>query len=565
MFGQELPLVDIGVRWSLRVSSSWAYPELSTHRGRTVNRRGDTELMFNMFAPFALAEGAAQAAIPHPLYARMEEYWEKKVFRCQECRYTTDRKNNLKRHIATMHQECDQVLECCDIKFACKASLRNHAAIFHRNGYRCRLCNRNFCRKALLKRHLSVHSGQKDFVCELCDYATSHKSNLERHKKVHRKFTNQDEDELRGSPQSSRGSGDVDINVEDVDDDIDIESSEGNTSSERATSEGSSTPKDRADTQMAVTLHSPEFRSGLHPPRSVHSSPELRLSVQNSQHSSPVSRQDAQGSMFSSPEVSEIAATETRKLYEAFTHSHPVFSMNRPYYEPPSLLPSPYVSGLLRPTSSAVDGNLLKPFFHSELILKSPYVHDSTESTDLSSVSTTSALPLKKRFRRRFGVVRQRPDAPKTPQSVETPSVGEASYSSPGSGHSVHSGSSPGEMDLDLQTTIKMSSPSRIFSRPYKCSRCGMSLSSQADLTRHLELWHAPTVWPLQPIVTIIEKRKKLGLSTDLSDHVICLPSESFGDNNDNNVRVLGIDRKTRVNGDKEIVDSVGMTTRVTR
>lgn len=57
--------------------------------------------------------------------------------------------------------------------------------IFHHNGYSCAFCGRRFCRKALLKRHLSVHSGQKDYSCPHCDYATSHKSNLERHKRIH--------------------------------------------------------------------------------------------------------------------------------------------------------------------------------------------------------------------------------------------------------------------------------------------------------------------------------------------------------------------------------------------
>ncbi|KAL4220185.1 hypothetical protein ACF0H5_020593 [Mactra antiquata] len=109
----------------------------------------------------------------------------RKVFPCPQCRYTTDRRNNLKRHMLTMHQTCSKTLECCGIVFATKASLREHAMIFHYHGYTCFYCGRRFCRKALLKRHLSVHNGQKDFVCPLCDYATSHKSNLERHRKVH--------------------------------------------------------------------------------------------------------------------------------------------------------------------------------------------------------------------------------------------------------------------------------------------------------------------------------------------------------------------------------------------
>lgn len=111
----------------------------------------------------------------------------RKLFPCPNCRYTTDRRNNLKRHMLTMHQTTSKLLECCGILFRTKASLREHAMIFHYHGYTCYYCGRRFCRKALLKRHLSVHNGQKDFVCSVCDYATSHKSNLERHKKVHQR------------------------------------------------------------------------------------------------------------------------------------------------------------------------------------------------------------------------------------------------------------------------------------------------------------------------------------------------------------------------------------------
>lgn len=129
-------------------------------------------------------------------FASMSPYpLGKKLFGCPQCRYVTDRKNNLKRHVATMHQDCDKVLECCGVAFKNKASLRDHVLIFHSNGYMCRFCGRNFCRKALLKRHLAVHSGQKDFLCARCDYATSHKSNLERHKRVHDRTNCGDDDE----------------------------------------------------------------------------------------------------------------------------------------------------------------------------------------------------------------------------------------------------------------------------------------------------------------------------------------------------------------------------------
>ncbi|KAK3094807.1 hypothetical protein FSP39_006460, partial [Pinctada imbricata] len=129
----------------------------------------------------------------------------RKVFPCPQCRYTTDRRNNLKRHMLTMHQTCPKLLECCGILFSTKALLREHAMIFHYHGYTCFYCGRRFCRKALLKRHLSVHNGQKDFVCNVCDYATSHKSNLERHRKVHMR-----QDELPEEESSSHNTSEQD-------------------------------------------------------------------------------------------------------------------------------------------------------------------------------------------------------------------------------------------------------------------------------------------------------------------------------------------------------------------
>ncbi|XP_002741063.1 uncharacterized protein LOC100368392 [Saccoglossus kowalevskii] len=109
----------------------------------------------------------------------------RRTYRCSDCGYETNRRNNLKRHINTMHELCEKKLECCGLEFSSKAELRKHIQSKHREGYNCTVCRKNFCRKALLKRHLTVHSGQKEFSCELCGYATSHKSNLERHKKVH--------------------------------------------------------------------------------------------------------------------------------------------------------------------------------------------------------------------------------------------------------------------------------------------------------------------------------------------------------------------------------------------
>lgn len=109
-----------------------------------------------------------------------------KQYPCPSCKYVTDRKNNLKRHLLTMHERCSKLLECCDYVFANKSELRQHVTERHAGaGYGCRVCGRRFSRKALMKRHSAVHSGHREHSCGLCDYATSHKSNLDRHVRRH--------------------------------------------------------------------------------------------------------------------------------------------------------------------------------------------------------------------------------------------------------------------------------------------------------------------------------------------------------------------------------------------
>lgn len=140
--------------------------------------------------------------------------FDKRIFGCWRCRYVTDRKNNLKRHVIAMHHRCDRALECCGQTFDSKAALRDHVIARHDNGYACVYCRRNFCRKALLKRHLSVHDGRRDHACGECGYATSHKSNLERHRKVHQVHHVTQVRNWTGNDRSSEGNWEVENELE---------------------------------------------------------------------------------------------------------------------------------------------------------------------------------------------------------------------------------------------------------------------------------------------------------------------------------------------------------------
>ena len=116
---------------------------------------------------------------------------EDKPFSCQypKCNYVTNRRNNLKRHHATMHERLNAPHYCCGNMFVRKADLRIHNKEAHKEGYVCTWdgCGKSFLRKALMDRHMKIHTGEKPFVCPICNYGTSHKSNLDRHAKIHTK------------------------------------------------------------------------------------------------------------------------------------------------------------------------------------------------------------------------------------------------------------------------------------------------------------------------------------------------------------------------------------------
>jgi hypothetical protein len=86
------------------------------------------------------------------------------MFGCPLCRYATDRKNNLKRHLSTMHRECAtesltistrQHLDCCRQPFRSKIDIRNNVVGGRQTGederFTCEKCDR----KEQFKRHLA--------------------------------------------------------------------------------------------------------------------------------------------------------------------------------------------------------------------------------------------------------------------------------------------------------------------------------------------------------------------------------------------------------------------------
>lgn len=52
-------------------------------------------------------------------------------------------------------------------------------------------CNKSFSRKEHLLRHVSSHTGRKEFECNVCHKMFSRKDNLNKHRRIHPETTGQ--------------------------------------------------------------------------------------------------------------------------------------------------------------------------------------------------------------------------------------------------------------------------------------------------------------------------------------------------------------------------------------
>lgn len=111
-------------------------------------------------------------------------------FPCAYCTFFTSRKDALKSHILTMHQEKrEKVFLCneCGKKFFKKSQLNIHDKAVHQKikNHLCNLCGKSFFNVKDMEMHVKRHEKVKDQVCNVCGNQFYCSLDLRRHLKIH--------------------------------------------------------------------------------------------------------------------------------------------------------------------------------------------------------------------------------------------------------------------------------------------------------------------------------------------------------------------------------------------
>lgn len=108
------------------------------------------------------------------------------IYNCQRCSARFDHHYEKMKHMSESHGLTFEFkCETCNSIFKTRKSLAGHRIKYHLQSIACEVCKKPFAERGHLKKHMAMHTEERNFPCPLCNKTYKYEKNVKAHMRVH--------------------------------------------------------------------------------------------------------------------------------------------------------------------------------------------------------------------------------------------------------------------------------------------------------------------------------------------------------------------------------------------